>query len=321
MWHPVQLCSRAGGHLVKLRIYRTPEGWYQASLRQALCQPLLLHCSQATRRHQPPCAKKRVRRMQSELSQSLDNSRRVCYTSPSIMLQLRNGHILTLLLTGAVEKSMYKQANSCSYAVFSIYTSTENYLEEYLSSSSENKIIWNSQVKPISKSRSNFPNIESSFQLLIPLTLCFSCNNNEEIECVTAVIIQHCWPWHAWNKQDMLSSCRSYMLHLGHRDLQRRKKCLYESSVRLACLTWLNTGNKAGDRGRNLAWQSKPAWVGLANQLSFTYFMELFGGKLCPRRVCNACVLTFLKDSAAFQVLYLLTVYEKLSWGQPLIAF
>lgn len=72
-------------------------------------------------------------------------------------------------------------------------------------------------------------------------------------------------------------------------------------------LVWLGLiqETKLGAEGETLVWQSKPAWGGLANQLSFTYFMELFGGKACSRRVCNACILTFLNDSAAFQVLYL----------------
>lgn len=87
---------------------------------------------------------------------------------------------------------------------------------------------------------------------------------------------------------------------------REEKKCLHLSFCTLACVTWLIQEAKLGDGGRNLGWQSKRGCVGLAdkrkwNQSSFTHIMELLGGKLHPRRVFNASVLTFLKGSAAFQ--------------------
>jgi len=122
MWHSVQLCSRTGWHLARAQV------WYQTSLSQVLCYQNLLHWSQqnqlATGRHQPPWWKHHTRRMQSQLNRSLEKSRMDCYTLHSTMFQLRNRHNLTQLFSGVPEKSMYKQANSCSAdcLVFYVFT-------------------------------------------------------------------------------------------------------------------------------------------------------------------------------------------------------
>lgn len=111
MWHSVQLRNRTGWHLAKAQV------WYQTSLSQVLCYQNLLHWSQQNQLapgwHQPPWWKHHTRRTRPQLNRSLEKSRMVCHTLLSVRFQLRNGHNLTQLFSGAPEKGMYRKANSC----------------------------------------------------------------------------------------------------------------------------------------------------------------------------------------------------------------